>query len=164
MHIFLTGMMGSGKSVVGKALSKQLGYVFIDLDKEIETKSGKNISSIFSEDGEDSFREKETKTAFELNLKQPSVIATGGGFPLKESNRIWMKKLGKVIWLKASPKVILERIKNEDRPLLPKPIDPGRITEILNTRIPIYEQADLVIETDNLSAAEAVNDIIGKLQ
>jgi len=163
MHIFLTGMMGSGKSAVGQKLSKELEYMFIDLDKEIESKNGQSISQIFSEEGEGSFREKETQTARELNLTQPAVIATGGGFPIKEVNRNWMRKSGKVIWLKASPEFILERIKDQDRPLLPKPIDPERIGLILNDRIPIYQQADLVIETDNLSLEEVVKKIIGKL-
>jgi shikimate kinase len=162
MRLFLTGMMGSGKSAVGKALADRYGYTLIDLDEEIVKKYSKSIETIFKLDGENRFREYETDTARSLDLPDHAVIATGGGFPLKETNRRWMKTHGKIIWLKSSPAVILERIKDEDRPLLPKPITVDHIATILHKRIPVYQQADQVIETDDMTPneiAEAIRKI-----
>ncbi len=159
MYIFLTGMMGSGKTLVGKMLANDLGYLFIDLDEEIAKSSKKSIEQIFTEDGEKVFREFESKTASELKLSVPTVIATGGGFPLRGSNREWMKGSGRVVWLKSSPTTILHRIKDENRPLLPKPIEIEHIEKILDRRVPIYKQADLVVETDGLAPEEIVKKI-----
>ncbi|MEA2077584.1 MAG: shikimate kinase [Candidatus Marinimicrobia bacterium] len=163
MHIFLTGMMGSGKSSVGKILAKDLGYSFIDLDEEIVKKSEKSIEEIFTETGEDVFREIESRTAFELKLMKPSVIATGGGFPLQEANRQWMKESGKVVWLKSSPASILDRIKDENRPLLPTPIELGHIEKVLDRRISVYVQADLIIVTDGLTPEGITKKIINRI-
>ena len=163
IHIFLTGMMGSGKSSVGKQLAEILDCKFIDLDQEIENSSGKSIEAIFENEGEKVFRDLETQVANSLNLKDICVIATGGGFPLKEINRTWMKENGTIVWLKSSPAVILDRIKYEDRPLLSKPIKEDHISTILNSRIPIYEQADLIIETDACTTVEIAHKIKEKL-
>lgn len=159
MRLFLTGMMGSGKSAVGQALADRYGYTLVDLDEEIVKKYSKSIENIFKLDGENSFRKFETDTALSLNLPNNAVIATGGGFPLRETNRQWMKRHGKVIWLKCSPDVILDRIKNEDRPLLPKPISVQHINAILEKRIPVYEQADHMIETDDMTPNDIAETI-----
>jgi shikimate kinase len=142
-------MMGSGKSAVAKILAERLEYALIDIDHEIEKRTGKSIEAIFNEEGQTRFRELETLIARDLKLKSPTIIATGGGFPLKAENRNWMKELGYVIWLRTSSVYILERIKDEDRPLLPKPITREHIENILKDRIPIYQQADIVIDTDD---------------
>lgn len=148
-HIFLTGMMGSGKSVVGKKLAELLDYDLIDLDKEIENIAGISIENIFLIQGQAEFRELETQVAYGLDLNNSMVVSTGGGFPLKEENREWMKNNGIIVWLKCSAPVIFNRIKDENRPLLPKPIKIDHIESILESRVSIYEQADLVIDTDN---------------
>ena len=142
-------MMGSGKSAVAKILAERLKYALIDIDHEIELKSGKSIEAIFKEDGQAAFRELETLVAMDLEFESPTVIATGGGFPLKAENRNWMKEHGYVIWLRTSSAHILERIKDENRPLLPKPITHDHIENILKDRIPIYQQADIIIDTDD---------------
>ena len=158
-HIFLIGMMGSGKSAVAKELSSILNYDLIDLDQKIVEKYGKSIERIFLEEGEIVFRGYESQTARELKISNPTVIATGGGFPVRAENRKWMKKNGKVIWLKCNSVVIFERIKNEDRPLLPKPIRVEHIENILKGRTPIYTLADMIINTDRLTAKEAAEKI-----
>jgi shikimate kinase len=158
-HIFLIGMMGSGKSTVGKELAAILNYDLIDLDQKIVEKYGKSIEQIFLDDGEIVFREYEATTARELKISNSAVIATGGGFPVRAENRKWMKKTGKVVWLKCNAGLILERIKNEDRPLLPKPIKVEHIENILNGRTPIYRLADIIINTDRLSPKEAAQKI-----
>ena len=158
-HIFLIGMMGSGKSAVAKELASILNYDLIDLDQKIVEKYGKSIERIFIEEGEIVFREYEAKTAREIKTSNPTVIATGGGFPVRAENRKWMKKIGKVIWLKCNSGVILERIKNEDRPLLPKPISIEHIENILKGRTPIYTLANMIINTDRLTPKEAAKKI-----
>ncbi|MCF7833023.1 MAG: shikimate kinase [Candidatus Marinimicrobia bacterium] len=158
-HIFLIGMMGSGKSALAKELASILNYDLIDLDQKIVEKYGKSIERIFLEEGEIVFRGYEAQTARELKISNPTVIATGGGFPVRAENRKWMKKTGKVIWLKCNSGVIFERIKNEDRPLLPKPITVEHIENILNGRTPIYTLADIIINTDRLTPKEAAKKI-----
>jgi shikimate kinase len=158
-NIFLIGMMGSGKSSTGSILAQMLDRRFIDLDKEIEENGGKSITDIFREDGEERFRNMETNTARQLDLSEPAVIATGGGFPLREENLQWMKENGNIIWLKAGSRQILERIRNENRPLLPKPVTEEMIETILMKRIYVYEQADCHIDTENRSPQQIAEEI-----
>ena len=155
MNIFLIGMMGSGKSAVAKELASIMNYDLIDLDHKIVEKYGKSIERIFLEEGETVFRGYESKTARELKISGSTVIATGGGFPVREENRKWMKKTGKTVWLKCEPGVILERIKDENRPLLPKPIKVEHIAKILKGRTPIYSKADIIVNTDRHTPKEA---------
>ena len=158
-HIFLIGMMGSGKSRVGSLLAKRLTYTFIDLDRQIEITAGKSIPEIFGEDGESAFRELETRVAKDTDLSKSAVIATGGGFPLKEANRIWMRQQGDIVWLKADPRTILERIQDEDCPLLPKPVTTEKIEAILKDRLPVYEKAHLQLDTDQRDPNEIAEQI-----
>ncbi|RKY54984.1 MAG: shikimate kinase [Candidatus Neomarinimicrobiota bacterium] len=162
-HIFLIGMMGSGKSSVGKILARDICSAFIDLDQEIINRSGKSIETIFNEEGEEIFRKLETETAFDLNMNEPSVVATGGGFPLNETNLTWMRELGKIVWLKSSSEIILKRIEHENRPLLPRPIKKEHIDSILNSRISVYKQADLFIDTDRYDPEQIAKEIEDKL-
>lgn len=164
MNIFLTGMMGSGKSAVAKELASILNYDLIDLDQKIVEKYGKSIEQIFLEEGEIVFRGYEAETARKLKISDPAVIATGGGFPIRTENRRWMKKTGKVVWLKCNAGLIFERIKNEDRPLLPKPIRVEYIENILNGRTHIYRLADMIINTDRLTPIEAAKKIKSMLK
>ncbi len=147
-HIFLIGMMGSGKSRVGHDVAEIMNYFFIDLDHEIERQTGKTIPDIFQQDGEAVFRDQETRVALALNLSQPCVIATGGGFPLRNENMQWMQKNGTIVWLQADSATILARIRDEDRPLMPKPVNRERIDIILTERIAVYERADIHINTE----------------
>lgn len=163
-HLFLIGMMGSGKSTVGKLLARELAYDYIDLDDAIVQKAGKSIEDIFREDGQDAFRMWEKITAEELELNKATVIATGGGFPLREDNRKWMASLGTSIWLQASAAHILDRIKDEDRPLLPKPIRVEHIEKILDERTVIYAKADMAVDTQNKSPEEIVSEIMRYIQ
>ncbi|MCK4813087.1 MAG: shikimate kinase [Candidatus Marinimicrobia bacterium] len=159
-HIFLIGMMGSGKSCVGHDVAKIMNYSFIDLDHEIERQTGKSIPDIFQQDGEAVFRDQETHVALALDLSQPCIIATGGGFPLRNKNMQWMQRNGTIIWLQAGSATILSRIQNEDRPLMPKPISREHIDIILTERIAVYEKADIHIDTE----IHAPRDIAAKIK
>jgi shikimate kinase len=147
--IFLIGFMGSGKSTLGKNLAETLNYEFIDSDLWIEKEQGMSIDSIFSSKGEAFFRELELKFIENLNLFNPTIIATGGGLPCFNGNIEKMKEIGTVIYLKVSPEIIVERIKFDDRrPLLNKQDDNEKIDFIQNKlkeRNVFYKQAHFTI-------------------
>ena len=147
--IFLIGFMGSGKSTLGKYLAETLNYDFIDSDLWIEKEQGISIDSIFSSKGEAFFRELELKFIENLNLFNPTIIATGGGLPCFNGNIEKMKEIGTVIYLKVSPEIIVERIKFDDRrPLLNKQDDNEKIDFIQNKlkeRNVFYKQAHFTI-------------------
>ena len=165
--IILIGFMGSGKSSVGKALAKKLGYKLIDSDKYIEQQEGKSINDIFKECGEAGFRNMET--AFLKNLSTTNediILSTGGGMPCHNNNAALLKEIGFSVYLSASPSVIYERVKHDTgRPLLMVDDKLGKITSLLSEREKYYnESADKVIETDKLSVDEIADEIIRLLK
>ena len=153
--------MGSGKTEVGKRLAERLGYTFIDTDLLIEKKTGKSISEIFSNEGEQSFRDTETLILEELSGINDCVISTGGGIVTREKNILQLKKTGFIIWLKASPETILKRVGSEThRPLLKVDNPLEKIIKLMSQRERSYSEADLTIDTDGLEVEDIVNNII----
>lgn len=157
MNIVLIGFMGCGKSSVGRALAKKLGAWHVDTDHELEKREGMSIADIFTKKGEDYFRQAETQTVRRLANERGArrlVISTGGGLPLRPENAELLRKMGRVIWLRATPETIAERVgpRLSQRPLV---ADHGenlldRVKVLLAERDPIYRKvADQVIETDN---------------
>jgi len=165
MIIFLTGMMGSGKTAVGKKLAEEMDYVFIDLDRYLESKAGKSIPDIFHDMGEAAFREIESGIRHDPVMNYHNlVVATGGGFPLNNSNREWMESKGLVIWLQAKPQTILNRLGDRSgRPLLPQPVQLSHIQEILTKRTFVYKMANYYIQTDDKTVNEIVNEILKRI-
>ena len=163
-NIILTGFMGSGKTTVGEVLSRRLDWPLIDMDTEIEREEEMKISEIFSTLGEPAFRDMETEMAEKLSTLNDVVISTGGGVVLRETNISHLRRNGRIICLMARPETVYERIKdNHDRPLL-KGNDPmGKIRELLEFRMPYYRNADMIIDTDNLTPDEIVLSIIDGL-
>ena len=159
----LIGFMGSGKSTCGKIAAKRAGISFLDTDKEIEKQAGKSISAIFKDEGEEAFRILETETLKRLaGRKGRCIYSVGGGTPLREENRKLLKKLGKVIYLKASPEAVLERLKgNTTRPLLQGDNPEKKVRELMAERQEIYEAAaDITIDTDPYSPREIASMLI----
>lgn len=154
--------MGTGKSTIGRELSKMLSYPLVDTDHAIVKKAGKPIPQIFEEEGEEAFRAIETEVLEELAEKEGNIISTGGGIIVSEKNREILRKLGYVIWLAASPQEILDRTsRNSNRPLLNNDDPEGTITRLLEERTPLYQDAShLQIETDQLCFDEICNGII----
>ena len=153
--------MGSGKTEVGKRLAKRLGYTFIDTDLLIEEKTGKSISEIFSRDGELFFRDIETLILKELTGINKHVISTGGGIVTREENILHLRKIGFIIWLKASPETIFKRVNTEThRPLLKVDNPLEKIKRLMSQREQSYSEADLTIDTDGLEVEDIVNNII----
>ena len=163
-NIILTGYMGSGKSTVGKNLSKLNGYAFVDTDEMIERQHGKTISEIFEQEGEDAFRDMETAllNQFIREGREELVISTGGGMPVREENRRLLRQLGSVVYLKAAPETIYDRLKGDTKRPLLRCDDPlTRIREMLAKRGPAYEAGALyTVETDRMRQAETAQWIV----
>ena len=164
MNILLTGFMGAGKTTVGKKLAKRLGYLFIDTDREIEKEQGCSITEIFKYGGEECFRDLETDILQKLQTKQNLVIATGGGMVLRNENRSLMQSLGTRVYLKVELQELMRRLKKDKkRPLLQKSKPEEHILEMLQQRKSIYEEAECIIDTTDLSPHQMVTEIIRKI-
>lgn len=165
MKIVLTGFMGTGKTSVGMALSRKLGYRFIDSDVLIEDREGRPISLIFKQDGEDYFRRVERETIKEISSLNNVVVATGGGVIKDRRNVENLGRRGILVWLKADPEIILKRVMLEGgkRPLLDvdEPIE--EINKLLSERLPLYKQADTSVDTNYITPGETAQRIIEKL-
>ena len=164
MRLIIIGPMASGKSVVGKKLSKRLDIDFYDTDEEIVKKTGVTISHIFDIEGEDKFRSREMNIFSDLIKKDGCVISTGGGIVLKEENRELLKK-GTVLYLKTSIQTQLERTMNDkERPLLRgKENKEVTLRKMAKLRNPLYEKSSnyIIEETDNSN--QTVDKIINQL-
>lgn len=151
-NIILIGYMGCGKTTLGIRLSYHMRIPFLDTDKLIEKNENREISAIFAQDGEEAFREMETETLRTLlRDKTRKVISTGGGLPLREENRRLLKELGTVVYLRAEPETVYERVKGDTRRPLLQCEDPlARIREMTAERNPHYQDAaDIVIQVDD---------------
>lgn len=163
----LIGFMGTGKSGVGKALAAKLGKEFIELDALIAQKAGKTIPEIFQQDGEAAFRELEIEVTGKVAGKKNAVIACGGGIVLHNINIDRLKKESLIVYLTASPEVILKRVGAgaHKRPLLNVKDKAATITELLRYRRPFYERvADITVDSSGLDINAVVGQIIGKVR
>lgn len=161
-HLVLVGFMGTGKTAIGKQVARRLSLPFIDTDQKIEEQAGKTIPQIFAEEGETGFRNRESATIRSVVEGPTAVIATGGGTLLRSENLENLRKRGILICLTAHPEVILERVKhNPNRPLLANSDNLlQRITELLETRRPVYAQADFTIDTSHRDMDEIAQEVI----
>jgi len=159
MNIYLIGMMGSGKSTVGKTLSKKMHKPFIDLDSEIEKGIGNNISEIFDIDGEEQFRKMETK---QLKQYSKSIVACGGGIILKNENRDFINENGITILLTASMEELSHRLSNSgNRPLLSDNNTEEALTRLwLERQMNYLNTADFTIETDGKNPDQLTEEIL----
>jgi shikimate kinase len=139
--VFLVGMMGAGKTTVGRLLAHALGFEFIDADRELEARSGVLIATIFSVEGEEGFRRRESALLDELTQRPGIVLATGGGAVLNADTRRRLKERGLVVYLRATGEEIHRRTRNDrSRPLLQTADPRSRIDELLAQRQPLYEE------------------------
>lgn len=162
--IVLTGMMGSGKSTIGKLLADKLNLEFVDIDTFIEKKENITISEIFKLKGENYFRQVEKETIQTIFKSQNLVISLGGGAFENDETRKFLIKNSCVLYLKTSPEIIFQRIKNNnERPLLCGNISVEKITEILSKREKNYETASNIITTDNKTPKKIIKEITGVL-
>jgi len=165
-HIFLVGPMGVGKTTVGKQLAGLLHRPFIDVDAEIESRCGADIQWIFDMEGEQGFRRRESKVLQDIISNNPSsVIATGGGVVLEDSNRQMLQSNGQVIYLSVSKAQLYERMRRDkSRPLLQVENREQVIDELLAVRDPLYRQvADVVFSAEGGSAARVAKVLLDEL-
>ena len=159
-NIVLVGFMGTGKTSVGKILSKKLNLPLVDMDSLIETKEGKSINSIFADDGEAHFRALERQMTQKLANQSGQIISTGGGIVLNQKNINDYKKNGLVICLTASPEIILKRLKNDQsRPLLANDKEQS-ILQLLETRKSLYGAIPNQLDTTQLNPETIATKII----
>lgn len=164
-NIFLVGLMGSGKTTVGRALAKRLGMKFVDSDHEIEARTGATIPWIFEIEGEASFRRREAEVIRDLTSQQGIVLATGGGSVLDPESRRHLRSRGTVIYLRASINSILHRTVNDkNRPLLQTEDPRQKLEELSRQREPLYrEVAHLVIDTGRPNVHAMVQAILTQI-
>lgn len=160
-NIALIGFMGTGKSSVGRLIADQLHFSLVDTDELIESRTGKTIASIFSEEGEPAFREHERNVVAELASRRRTVISTGGGVGANEANLASLKEHALVVCLWASPEKIWERVRNQShRPLL-KEADPlAKIRQLLVAREQCYKKADALLNTEVRSLKEVAQQVL----
>ena len=164
-RIWLTGFMATGKSRVVRPLAAALDWTAIDLDKVIEEEAHESIAHIFKEGGEGAFRALEAQAVENAARVSHAVVATGGGSVLSETNRAAMRRDSFIVCLDARPETIHARIQDSgarvsDRPLLGEGYTMARIEQLKSERDPLYREADLIIETDDLSPDEVTHRIL----
>jgi shikimate kinase len=162
--VVLVGLMGCGKSSIGKRLAAKLGLLFVDADEEIERVAQKSISEIFADHGEPFFRDRESKVIGRLLAAGPQVLATGGGAFINPGTRQEIRERGISIWLRAELPVLMRRVgKRDSRPLL-KTADPEAVMRrLMAERYPIYAEADIMVESRDVPHDAIVTEIIEAL-
>jgi len=159
VNLYLVGMMGVGKTTVGKLLAEEIGYRFVDTDEVIVKAAGKSINEIFTENGEAEFRQLESDVLAQVCAYTKLVIATGGGIVMQQHNWSYLHH-GLIVWLDVPVQIILQRLAEDDtRPLLQD--DPeSKLRSLLEQRQPMYSQADLHI---TINATETPEEIATRI-
>ena len=165
-NIFLIGPMGAGKTTIGRHLAGLLHKRFVDVDHEIEKRTGVSIPTIFEIEGESGFRKRESAMIEELTHDQDIVLATGGGAVLLEENRKLLSERGRVVYLQADIETLVERTRRDrNRPLLQTEDPRGKIIMLLNQREPIYRAtADVIVDTGQRAPSSVARDIVMRLK
>lgn len=163
--IVLVGMMGAGKSSVGRKLGSRLGLAFVDADTKIEEAAGMSIPDIFETRGEAEFRSGEARVIARLLEGGPQVLATGGGAYMNPDTRALIRAKGVSVWLKADFDVLMKRIKRRtDRPML-KTADPAAtLKQLMDVRYPVYAEADITVESREVLHEVIVEEILDRLR
>jgi shikimate kinase len=162
--IALVGMMGAGKSSIGKRLGARLGLPFVDADTEIEQAANATISEIFERHGEPYFRDGERRVIRRLLDDRPKVLATGGGAFIQPETRAAIQDGAVTIWLKADRDLILSRVRRRsNRPLLKTPDLEARIDQLIAERYPVYAEADIHVQSRDVAHDIVIEDIVAAL-
>lgn len=157
--IVMVGMMGAGKTAVGRALAARLNAPFLDSDAEIQTAANMSVPEIFARDGEAFFRDRETKVIARLLKEERGVLSTGGGAFLAPENRAMISRRGVAVWLRADLDVLWNRVRHKDtRPLLRTRDPRATLGALYAARVPLYGEADLVVDSDGQASIETMVD------
>lgn len=165
-NLILVGMMGSGKTTMGRALARHLGKSFVDSDEEIQKRTGVTIAHIFDIEGEAGFRQREGAVIRDLLEQDNMVLSTGGGTVLTEQNRALLRQNGLVVYLKASVHDLWQRTRHDrSRPLLQTADPHAKLAELFQQRDPLYrEVADIVIQSGKQSAHALMLQLAGEIE
>ena len=165
-NVIIVGLMGAGKTTIGRLLARRLRRRFVDSDREVELRCGVRIATIFEIEGEEGFRAREAQAIEQLTAEQGIVLATGGGAVLREDNRRRLSAAGTVVYLHAKPEDLFERVRHDkNRPLLNTADPLARLRELYAQRDPLYRSiADLVIDTGAQSMQALTHRLIQRLQ
>jgi shikimate kinase len=168
-QVFLVGPMGAGKTTVGGRLSRLLGLPFVDLDAQLEARTGASVAQLFAQEGEERFRRREADALAELETGSPAVVALGGGTPCTEEAWRRMRRCGVVVALEAEAKELLRRLAAAPggiaaRPLLHGGEPEAQLGELLRGRQRWYARADATLRTDGLSPDSAAGAVVGLLR
>jgi len=162
--IVLVGLMGAGKTSVGRRLAEKLRIPFVDADHEIESAAGKTIAEIFADHGEPYFREGERRVLARLLGDGAKVLATGGGAFMNDETRDRIRERGVSVWLKADLPLLMKRVmKRQDRPLLRNDDPEAVMRNLIDQRYPVYRQADVIVDSRDVQHGQMVNDVIRAL-
>ena len=157
--VVMVGMMGAGKTAVGRALAARLNAPFLDSDAEIQTAANMSVPEIFVRDGEAFFRDKETRVIRRLLKEERGVLSTGGGAFLAAENRAMISRRGVAVWLRADLDVLWNRVRHKDtRPLLRTRDPRATLGALYAARVPLYAEADLVVDSDAQASIEQMVD------
>lgn len=160
--VVLVGLMGVGKSTIGRRLAKKIGWKFVDSDEEIEAAAGCSVADIFSMHGEPIFRDLEKRVITRLLSGEPMVLATGGGAWMQDGVREIIKEKATSVWLRADLDVLIDRVnKRNTRPLLEKGDKRTIMQKLMDDRYPVYAKADLVVDS-NKGPHERVVELVLK--
>jgi shikimate kinase len=161
-NIYLVGLMGAGKTTVGRQLARRLGRSFLDSDHEIVARTGVPIPTIFEIEGEEGFRRREAQTIFEVTEANDIVLATGGGVVINPDNRRRLHETGWVVYLDVPPVLLYERTRHDrNRPLLNVPDPMARLEELYAARDPLYREiAHIVVDGSHLVASGIVQHLL----
>ena len=165
-NIFLVGLMGSGKTTIGRALAKRLNMQFVDAEHGIESLTGASFTLIVEIEGEASFRQRDADVIRDLTQQQGLVLATGGGAILNEESRRRLREHGTVVYLRASVSSLLQRTSHDrNRPLLQTADPRARIEALMQERAPLYEEvAHITVETGRPNVQTVVQTILSQLE
>jgi len=162
-RIILVGMMGAGKTTVGRLLSERLGWRYLDSDAQVAAETGSTVPALFAERGEAAFRAEESRVlAAALSGTEPVVVSAAGGVVLSETNRDLLVRSGTVVWLRADPRVLARRVGSGDgRPLL-EDRPAAALAELDEVRRPLYASvAAVTVDVDDLSPRQVVDRVLG---
>lgn len=163
-HLFLLGFMGAGKTTVGAELARCLELPFVDLDERVVQQTGRSIMAIFETEGEFFFREVESRVLADVANEKPAVISTGGGIISRSDNWAIMENCGKTVYLRAAWPTLERRIgSGAGRPLASQNDGGSKLRALFDQRCPLYEQADVIVDTDGLAVSTVVSKIMDRI-
>lgn len=157
-NIYLIGMMGAGKTSIGKLVAEKVHCRFMDTDQVIVETAGKTVAEIFEEEGEEGFRRRETAVLRSLSKKRNRIVSTGGGIVVKEENIALMRKSGTVIWLKRDLNLVIQNPRMRQRPLLAK--DVNAIFRLMDEREPAYKKACHFVVYNDKNRYDTVREVL----